>query len=580
MGRVVNSADYTFSKAAKTITFSGAYTGLELSQIQLITDVTNNTIIYQFNKPTLGGTLAGLVLTLTYNTNTGAFNDTDDLMIIVNTAEDPLTDAELRATPVPVSGPLTDTELRATPVEVSLTNTGTNSNPINVTDVTVVDNTQIYAATISATGAISAIDASKYIGISMQLSGVWNGTIVVEGSNNNTDWVTLMVLPIDELSLVDYIAQPGIYSFKNATKYIRLNVTSLQTGDIVAMIYGRTNPTFNAIDTLSLAMDKTNKSPLYVEEIVGPLKRDINNALVPSDAPTPIYYNGTSRLNNVLLMVDTQGYQSLCLQAVTLGAGANMQVSNDGVNWISGLATCTSLSTSTTSLNTTGIFIIPCIGRYIRIVTTATSAAYTLIAWLRQVALPPIASAGAPINIQAVGGTSSILPGTYVGGLSSGPTAPSLSSFGGISAGGPYQPAPDKQYITSATSTVGALIPYPLTMGGRQFDPETYKTTGFSAGKLRTLLLDADGKVQIGGLPVSQSNQGFASAPVQDTSQIEGMGMMELLYQILQELRIQNQYMYELPSTLQRLLDDTSKPSLGYGNEPGEFRNDATMFVI
>jgi hypothetical protein len=35
-----------------------------------------------------------------------------------------LTDAELRATPVPVSGPLTDTELRATPVPVIASNTG------------------------------------------------------------------------------------------------------------------------------------------------------------------------------------------------------------------------------------------------------------------------------------------------------------------------------------------------------------------------------------------------------------------------------------------------------------------------
>lgn len=34
------------------------------------------------------------------------------------TAVGPLTDTELRATPVPVSGPLTDTQLRATPVPV------------------------------------------------------------------------------------------------------------------------------------------------------------------------------------------------------------------------------------------------------------------------------------------------------------------------------------------------------------------------------------------------------------------------------------------------------------------------------
>lgn len=32
----------------------------------------------------------------------------------------PLTDTELRATPVPVSGPLTDTQLRASPVPVTL----------------------------------------------------------------------------------------------------------------------------------------------------------------------------------------------------------------------------------------------------------------------------------------------------------------------------------------------------------------------------------------------------------------------------------------------------------------------------
>jgi hypothetical protein len=35
------------------------------------------------------------------------------------TVDGPVTDAQLRATPVPVSGPLTDTQLRATPVPVS-----------------------------------------------------------------------------------------------------------------------------------------------------------------------------------------------------------------------------------------------------------------------------------------------------------------------------------------------------------------------------------------------------------------------------------------------------------------------------
>jgi len=41
------------------------------------------------------------------------------------TATGPLTDTQLRATPVPVSGPLTDTQLRATPVPVSAAQSGT-----------------------------------------------------------------------------------------------------------------------------------------------------------------------------------------------------------------------------------------------------------------------------------------------------------------------------------------------------------------------------------------------------------------------------------------------------------------------
>jgi hypothetical protein len=70
---------YSFNKVAKTITFAGFTANLE--RLLLITDVTNNTIIYQFNDPTLGGTLSNNVLTLTYNTNTGSFANTDKLQI-------------------------------------------------------------------------------------------------------------------------------------------------------------------------------------------------------------------------------------------------------------------------------------------------------------------------------------------------------------------------------------------------------------------------------------------------------------------------------------------------------------------
>lgn len=47
----------------------------------MITDVTNGTVIYQFNDGTANGTLSGNVLTLDYNTNTASFANTDKLQI-------------------------------------------------------------------------------------------------------------------------------------------------------------------------------------------------------------------------------------------------------------------------------------------------------------------------------------------------------------------------------------------------------------------------------------------------------------------------------------------------------------------
>lgn len=88
--------NYTFNKASKTVTFTD-FTTIDLDRILLVTDVTNNTIIYNFADPTTGGTVATNVLTLTYNTNTVSFNDTDKLQIFYEVASgDPYQDRPLK----------------------------------------------------------------------------------------------------------------------------------------------------------------------------------------------------------------------------------------------------------------------------------------------------------------------------------------------------------------------------------------------------------------------------------------------------------------------------------------------------
>lgn len=75
---ILDSTAFTFDASAKTITFTENFS---ISQILLITNVTDNIIMYNFGCEGFGGTLSGKVLTLEYNTIT--MSDTDDLQIIV-----------------------------------------------------------------------------------------------------------------------------------------------------------------------------------------------------------------------------------------------------------------------------------------------------------------------------------------------------------------------------------------------------------------------------------------------------------------------------------------------------------------
>lgn len=147
--------------------------------------------------------------------------------------------------PLPVTGPLTDTQLRATPVPVSGTVTITDgSGPVTVdgtvsvtgvatetTLATVLTTTAFQARTpalgqaamaasspvviasdqsavavnqagVSATGSLAALNAAVALsltgmtGFALDVRGTFVATIVVEGTVDGTNWITLSVVPI------------------------------------------------------------------------------------------------------------------------------------------------------------------------------------------------------------------------------------------------------------------------------------------------------------------------------------------------------------------------------------------------
>lgn len=126
---------YTFAPGAAnagTLVVSGTY---ELEQFLLITNVSAGATIYQFNKPSKGGTVASAAgkTTLTLEADTSAMSAGDRLQLFVDDAlpgQVTLTNASVEISndvgnPVPVSGtvtatgPLTDTQLRASAVSVA-----------------------------------------------------------------------------------------------------------------------------------------------------------------------------------------------------------------------------------------------------------------------------------------------------------------------------------------------------------------------------------------------------------------------------------------------------------------------------
>jgi hypothetical protein len=85
--------DYTFNAATKQITFNTSET-ITLPQLLIITNVTDNLIIYNFADPNYGGTITNNVLTLTYNTS--LMSDNDSLQIFLENQYTPASQETLQ----------------------------------------------------------------------------------------------------------------------------------------------------------------------------------------------------------------------------------------------------------------------------------------------------------------------------------------------------------------------------------------------------------------------------------------------------------------------------------------------------
>jgi len=163
------SGTYTFNASAKTITFSELAQPITLANILLITNVTANTIIYNFADPTTGASsFTNNVLTLDYNTSV-SMNSSDVLQIFldIESKDESLHDLLRRMNKLLESNAVVDSQLRqritldsigpSTAITTTMPVSGTVSVTVgNIVATQIVSNTAAnpYTVTGSSTGLI------------------------------------------------------------------------------------------------------------------------------------------------------------------------------------------------------------------------------------------------------------------------------------------------------------------------------------------------------------------------------------------------------------------------------------------
>lgn len=324
---------------------------------------------------------------------------------------------------------------------------------------------------------------------------------------DKNDWIQI----IKELELLRNSDNEGLVALLDTI--IPVMIDNITKDTLEEMAYNLSAIADN-IELLATAMDKYEQAPLYVSNINGNPKLDINNCIVASDIPNGVLsltrsYNGTH------FVLDTTGYQSLVIICGTMSASITIFTSNDGVNWSTAnfIHNATQGIVNSISASST-IAHIPCYGRYLRGVGSSTlTCNYTLV--LRNSPVTGFAAlGGVPQNLFTIAGTTPVTAGV----------AGTLATGGNIAPG-------------------SARTANPLPIGGTD-----------SSNLTRVIRTDTTGRIQLS--PVSSSGNTILdinnnpTLSVSDLTQTENLTTGELLTLILTELRIQTLLLQDLPMML------------------------------
>ena len=252
--------NYVFVAASKTITLTDITT-VRLDRLALITDTTTNTILYNFADATVStATVATNVITLStvgtaastdklridYDVDTTdvAFGDTTNITKVTTlTGGGVASGATDSGNPLKVGGVYNSTppvlttgqrgDLQLDSSGRTLVSTAPLSAAIDAVGVQAVTAEQVsLTAGVLNADLVASTDVSSYRTASLQVAGTWVGTLIVQHSNDNVNFLNrdVDVLRVSTSVLQSTITANDIYHIPIYGRYLRVRMTSYTSG--------------------------------------------------------------------------------------------------------------------------------------------------------------------------------------------------------------------------------------------------------------------------------------------------------------------------------------------------------------
>lgn len=297
------------------------------------------------------------------------------------------------------------------------------SNPLPVYHRDDAATTSFGPITAADTALFSAIEMSDNKSVALQVTGLWDGAIYLQQSNDATTWFDVQgISQSNSGALTSTVYAPDLVTVHTVARYFRAVTSGDFTGTVSGTYAARgIQPPILQQDVRLVDVADDLRLHMFGRDLRGysmGLRTGSLGGLMPADNEAI-----TASLNRLgaVIQLETTGYNSVSLQVVpgpSFGGTIAFQVSNDGTTWNSVLAWPVAGAAAPVGSTTgSGHWLIPAIGRFFRALMQSYANGFAVaVAVLRNqnAFLPqssPNIAANSTVNVAQIGGTAPVTAG-------------------------------------------------------------------------------------------------------------------------------------------------------------------------